>query len=184
VGKGTLTRGSIVEEAIRSAQRDGLEGLSLGPLAERLGMSKSGLFAHFKAKETLQLAVLHEASRLFSERVVGPALARRRGPERLTALFHNYLDWMQAGCVFSVVAQEIDVLPGTVVDAFLAGQSEWRETIRRLAADVVDPSDLDAFVVEFVGLALAYQQAVKVFDDPKARRHVLRAFRRSLEIKG
>jgi AcrR family transcriptional regulator len=183
VGKGAATRQAIVDEALRQALRDGLEGISLGVLAQHTGLSKSGLFAHFKSKEALQLAVLDEATERFRQRVVVPALSRPRGPDRLANLFRRYLDWMREGCLFSVVAQEIDRLPPSVAAAFLAGQSAWRETIGRVTADALGP-EVDAADVafEFVGLALAYQQAVKVFNDGTARRRALSSFTRRLEV--
>ena len=123
MGKGAATRETIVGEASRQMLRVGLEGLSLGVLADSLALSKSGLFAHFKSKETLQLAVLDAATVRFSDEVVRPALARPAGRDRLEALFGRYLDWMATGCPFCVVAQEVDKLPDAVATAFADGQA-------------------------------------------------------------
>jgi AcrR family transcriptional regulator len=179
--KGVSTRESIVAEALRQTTRAGLAGLSFGVLADHLGLSKSGLFAHFKAKEALQLAVLQEAGVRFRGQVVAPALAKPRGHAQLVTLFSRYLDWMRDGCVYSTVAQELDKLPEPVRAAFRDGQRQWQETIGRLASDTVDPQRSPEVVLQFVGLALAYQQAVKVFQDTGARQRVRRAFERTLE---
>jgi AcrR family transcriptional regulator len=170
-----------VAEALRQTTRAGLEGLSFGVLADNLGLSKSGLFAHFKAKEMLQLAVLAEADARFRARVVAPALARRRGREQLVTLFSRYLDWMRDGCVYSTVAQEMDMLPESVRAAFRDGQRQWQQLIGRLAGDTVGPQWSAGVVLQFVGLALAYQQAVRVFQDTGASRRVLNEFTRTLE---
>jgi AcrR family transcriptional regulator len=179
--KGATTRAAIVDEALRRTAREGLAGLTFGGLADELRLSKSGLFAHFKAKEALQLAVLDEAGVRFRQRVVTPALARPAGRERLLALFTRYLDWMRDGCVYSTVAQEIDKLPEAVGEAFRVGQKRWQQTITGLAADTVGRQWAAEVALQFVGLALAYQRAVKVFGDTGARRHVLKAFERTLD---
>jgi AcrR family transcriptional regulator len=179
--KGVATRAAIVNEALRRSAREGLAGLTFGGLADELRLSKSGLFAHFKAKEALQLAVLDEACVRFRQQVVTPALARPAGRERLLALFTRYLDWMRDGCVFSTVAQEIDKLPGSVGEAFRLGQKRWQQTISRLAAETVGAQWAAEVALQFVGLALAYQRAVKVFGDTGARRRVLKAFERAIE---
>jgi AcrR family transcriptional regulator len=178
--KGAATRGAIVEEALRQTARDGLAGLSFGGLADALRLSKSGLFAHFKAKEALQLAVLAEAGQRFRERVVEPALARPAGRARLLALFTRYLDWMREGCVYSTIAQEIGKLPDPVEQAFRDGQRQWQQTIGAVAAGFVGPQWRDEVTLHFVGLALAYQQTVKVFGETGARRRIIRTFEQTL----
>jgi AcrR family transcriptional regulator len=179
--KGASTRAAIVGEALRQTTRTGLEGLSFGNLADALELSKSGLFAHFKAKETLQLAVLDAANEQFRARVLKPALARPGPREQLLTLFTRYIDWMRDGCVYSMVAQEMDALPEPVRAAFREGQRQWRRTIGKLAAEVVGPQRSADVELQFVGLALAFQQAVKVFQDTGARRRVVAAFERTLE---
>jgi AcrR family transcriptional regulator len=179
--KGTATRAAIVDEALRQTAREGLAGVTFGVLADSLGLSKSGLFAHFKAKEALQLAVLEEAGVRFRKRVVTPALTRPPGRQRLITLFSRYLDWMGRGCVYSTIAQEVDKLPESVGQAFRDGQRRWQLTIGDVAADVVGPQQIDEVSLQFVGLALAYQQAVKVFADCAARRRILKTFEHILE---
>jgi AcrR family transcriptional regulator len=179
--KGAATRGAIVDEAVRQTARDGLAGLSFGGLADALQLSKSGLFAHFKAKEALQLAVLEEAGDRFRQRVLGPALARPAGRERLLALFARYVDWMGDGCVYSTIAQEIGKLPEPVERAFRDGQRQWQKTIGDVAEAAVGPHRSVEVTLHFVGLALAHQQAVKVFADTGARRRIIRLFEQIVE---
>jgi AcrR family transcriptional regulator len=182
VDKGAATRQAIVGAALSQAARHGLASVTFGVLADELRMSKSGLFAHFKAKETLQLAVLDEAGIRFHRRVIAPALTRPPVRERLARLFTNYLDWMRDGCVYSTVAQEIDKLPGGVADAFRDGQQRWQRTIDDLARDAVGPQRAADLALQFVGLALAFQQAMRVFGDDSARQRVVEAFERAMEM--
>lgn len=181
MAKGVATRQAIVEAALRQAAHEGLASVTFGGLADELQLSKSGLFAHFQAKEALQLAVLREAGVRFQQRVLAPALGRRPGRERLSTLFTSYLDWMGDGCVYSAVAQEIDKLSEGVADAFRDGQRQWQQMIRDTAREAVGPRRASEVVLHFVGLALAYQQAVKVFADTSARRRVVQAFARTWE---
>src|SRR6185369_14462482 len=97
--------------ALVQSMEVGLEGISLGVLASALGLSKSGLFAHFKSKEVLQLAVLEEAIETFSDKVVAPALAKPRGEPRVRALFEGKIAWLEGngfgnGCFFAALEQE------------------------------------------------------------------------------
>src|SRR5262245_18016589 len=120
--KGESTRNLILNEAVAFASRVGLEGLSIGSLAGRLDMSKSGLFAHFGSKEELQLLTLKQAQTLFRERVFSPALEEPRGLPRLRALFSNWLAWVEqndelpGGCLMLAASAEYDDRPGPVRD--------------------------------------------------------------------
>src|SRR5512145_2711633 len=93
--KGERTRAAILDEALRIVSKAGLEGLTIGTLAEATGMSKSGLFAHFGSREELLIAVLERGQQEFIEVVVNPALAKPRGLPRLKALFINWIDWTE-----------------------------------------------------------------------------------------
>src|SRR5687767_2055842 len=120
MGKGAVTREAIIDEALAQATRLGFEGLSLAPLAGSLGLSKSGLFAHFKSKEVLELAVLEEAIARFRRQVIEPSLSAPR-EERLSTIFERYLDWLagkgkKAGCLFVTLVQEYDDRPGPIRD--------------------------------------------------------------------
>src|SRR5205814_1100186 len=120
-GKGEATRDRIVERAGQLASREGIEGMTIGLLANDLGMSKSGLFAHFRSKEDMQLAVLRAWTARFQERVSSPALRARRGLPRLQLLFKLWLAWLEdksstGGCLFIAAATELDDKAGAVRD--------------------------------------------------------------------
>jgi AcrR family transcriptional regulator len=147
---GERSRNAILREAAQLATVEGISGLSIGRLAEAVGMSKSGLFAHFGSKEELQLATIETASALF-EQVVEPASAASTGLERLQALTEGFLrhvedDVFPGGCFFASVAAEMDTHPGPVRDRAVQVVDEW---IRRLEAAIreaqtsgsIDPSE-------------------------------------------
>lgn len=191
MSKGAATKDAVVDEALRQAVSLGLEGISLGGLAESLKLSKSGLFAHFKSKEALQLAVLDEAVARFTQGVVEPALQAPRGAARLQSLFHRWLDWLGGdsrcpGCVFAVASQEYDDRPGPVRDRLVASQSQWHELLARVATDL--PAEGKAPVefgrqlaFEIVGIALAFQMHLKLMNRRDARQRAEEAFSRLLE---
>src|SRR5205085_11149339 len=112
MAKGLQTRERILDTTFRLAARDGLEGLSLAGLAAELGMSKSGLFAHFLSKEELQLEMLRVASERFTEKVMRPSFQQPRGLPRLRALFENWRRWatdpsLSGGCLFVAAAPDL-----------------------------------------------------------------------------
>src|SRR5262249_19607443 len=123
--KGLLTRQHILAHAASLASRIGLSGLSIGLLSEELVLSKSGLWAHFKSKEQLQLEVLEYAAGQFVEVVLRPALAAARGEPRVRTLFEGWLQWprrsgLSGGCIFVSAASELDDQPGAVRDRLAA----------------------------------------------------------------
>jgi len=92
--KGEMTRAAIVEAAMGIAARDGLEGLTIGTLADQMQMSKSGVFAHFGSREDLQLAVLKEYVQRFVDDVLRPAVKKPRGLPRLEALLERWVTFL------------------------------------------------------------------------------------------
>ncbi len=169
----------------------GLESVSLGVLATRLNLSKSGLFAHFKSKDALKLAVLEEASERFTERVMLPALSAPRGEPRVKALFENQLNWSEnpgfgSGCFFMAMVQEYDDRPGPLHDRVAQQQLEWREAIAKAVSLAIREGhfhkdvDPQLFAFEFVGLACAFQQSHKLLKDPLARKRATDSFERLL----
>lgn len=186
--KGEATRAAIVSEALSQAVVVGLEGISLGALAEALNLSKSGLFAHFKSKEALQIAVLEEAIERFKHFVVGPGLAAAAGRERLRTLFVRYLDWIKGkheagGCPFTVFAQEFDDRPGPLRDLLARSQRDWRALLARSAAEAFlstkrRPTDPAQIAFELVGIALSYQLASRLLGESGARQRAMAAFER------
>src|SRR5260221_6234639 len=144
--KGEQTRTLILNEAVALASQVGLEGLSIGSLADRLTMSKSGLFAHFGSKEELQLLTLKQAQALFLEDVFAPALKQARGLPRLRALFSNWLQWVKrdlpGGCLILAASAEYDDRPGALRDLLVAGQPELRGAIAKASRIPIDEGHL------------------------------------------
>jgi AcrR family transcriptional regulator len=170
--KGERTRQSILERAVDLASLEGLEGLTIGRLAEELSMSKSGLFAHFGSKEELQLATIEAARVRFLETVFKPALKAERGWERLVAICRGWLAYLErgvfpGGCFFAAASFELDGRPGPVRDAIAAVMDDWMAAIEKAVRiaqeeghldDAVEPSQL-AFEINalFFGANFAYQ---------------------------
>ena len=128
---GERSRAAILREAARLATVEGLEGLSLARLADAVGMSKSGLFAHFGSKEELQLATIDAASAIFDELVIAPAGDEPAGVPRLRAYVERFLDHVQegvfpGGCFFVSAMGELDTHPGPVRDGAMAFSPRWR----------------------------------------------------------
>jgi AcrR family transcriptional regulator len=186
VRKGDLTRQAILDHAVNLATRVGLEGLTIGRLATELQLSKSGLFAHFQAKEALQLQVLDAAAARFVDAVVRPALAAPRGEPRVRAVFERWLAWEQGsapgGCLFVAAATELDDRPGPVRDRLVQLQKDWLETIANTVrtgtseghfrADV-DPAQ---FAHDLYGVMLVYHHASRLIREPQALARARRAF--------
>jgi AcrR family transcriptional regulator len=178
--KGEQTRRHVLDEAVALATQVGLEGLSIGSLATRLDLSKSGLFAHFGSKEDLQLQTLKQAQLRFEETVVRPALAAPYGLARLQALFANWLNSLgqgeraAGGRLMLAASFEYDDRPGPVRDLLLSGQRELRGAIakairlaieeRRLKPDT-DPWQL---TFELFGIVLAAHHDLRLLRDPRA----------------
>lgn len=134
VSKGEATKQQILDQALRVASEIGLEGLSIGELAAKVGMSKSGLFAHFSSKDNLQVAVLEEATRRFVDLVVVPALREPRGAPRVSALLKRWAlwceqDYLPGGCIFLAAAIELDDRPGPARARLVEAQRDWLETL-------------------------------------------------------
>src|SRR6267142_93400 len=166
--KGEQTKAAILDEALQISSRLGLEGLTIGSLAEATGMSKSGLFAHFGSREDLQLAVLEHAAQRYGELVFVPVLKIERGLPRLRALFERWLDWTLAsglpgGCIMISAANEYDDRPGPIRDAVEEGHLK-RDT---------DPEQI-AF--EMLGIVLASHNHRRLLGDKEARKRSLTAF--------
>ena len=141
MSKGEATKTSILDEALHVASRVGFEGLSIGQLADRTEMSKSGLFAHFRSKEQLQLQTLEHAASRFTDVVVRPTLKAPRGERRIRELFERWLDWetetLAGGCVFASASIEYDDQPGPMHDALVRQQRDWTEFLSTVAATAV-----------------------------------------------
>jgi AcrR family transcriptional regulator len=183
--KGEETKAAILDQAVAIASEVGFTGLTIGQLAERTQMSKSGLFAHFKSKEVLQLETLQRARERFTDMVVRPALTTPRGVKRVQVLVERWLDWatdgLQGGCIFVASAVEYDDRPGPMRDAVVQNERDWLDTIATVAGTAVAEGDFRAdldteqFAFTVQGLMLSYHQATRLLGDPKALEHVRQA---------
>jgi AcrR family transcriptional regulator len=145
---GVASREALLRTAARLATVEGIEGLSLGRLADSVGMSKSGLFAHFRSKEELQLATVETADAIFRAEVVDPALDAAPGITRLRALCEAFLAHLErgvfpGGCFFASVAAEIDTHPGRVRDHALATVAAWFEQLETAVTEAQTENTLD-----------------------------------------
>jgi AcrR family transcriptional regulator len=148
---GQRSRNAILHEAARLATVEGIDGLSIARLADAVGMSKSGLFAHFRSKEELQLATIDTAGMLFDQHVVAPGLAAPTGIERLRQLAESFLrhvedDVFPGGCFFASVAAELDTRPGPVRDRAIQVVSDWTVLLETAIRDAqaegaIDPAE-------------------------------------------
>jgi AcrR family transcriptional regulator len=190
--KGEQTREAILTKALGLATRIGFEGLTIGRLADDLGMSKSGLFAHFRSKEALQLEILRMAGERMVDTVVKPALVVKRGEPRVRALFDGWLAWEQSpslpgGCPFMAASFELDDRPGPVRDFVVQNLRDWLDTLAGAARIAVQEghfrADLDCeqFAHECQGIGLAFVHASRLMRDPKARARAQTAFESLLD---
>ena len=146
---GERTRSAILRAAASLATVDGLEGLSIGNLAASIGMSKSGLYAHFGSKQDLQLATVEEAGRIFAEEVVQPALAAPAGLAQLEAVCDAFFDHLErrvfpGGCFFASAALEMGTRPGPVKEAVVGFQTGFVDLLRGFAATAIEQQELPA----------------------------------------
>ena len=150
--KGQQTKAAIVDAALGLATHIGLEGLSIGALADVTGMSKSGVFAHFGSREELQISVIREYHQRFEQEVFYPALAAPRGVARLRALFDNWMKRtsveIDSGCIYISGAVEFDERAGPVRDALADSVLTWHAAMRRAIQQCKECGDLQADVKE------------------------------------
>jgi AcrR family transcriptional regulator len=145
---GAQSHEAIIKEAARLATVEGIEGLSLARLADAVGMSKSGLFAHFKSKEELQLATIEAASKVFAEQVTEPASQAATALERLRLLVERYLAYLEVetfpgGCFFASTLAEMDTHPGPVRDRLVAFLAGWLGQLETAVHDAQAEGTLD-----------------------------------------
>lgn len=189
--RGTATREAILHHGVEAAARVGLSGLTIGELASATGMSKSGLFAHAKSKEALQLQVLAQARQEYIDAVVRPALAAPRGEPRVRALFEHWLavgrDGMPGGCLFVKSAAEYDDRPGPVRDQLVKDHTDLQETIAQVFRTGIsegqfrEDADPLQFAADLHGVMLSYYHAHRLLEDPQAEAHARRAFEALLD---
>jgi AcrR family transcriptional regulator len=191
MGKGEETRDAILERALALASRIGLDGLTIGTLADELGLSKSGLFAHFRSKEALVVQLLERAADKFTEVVVKPALAAPKGEPRVRALFERFLRWPElvpqpGGCVFVQASVELDDQPGAARDVLARLWKQRLELVAGAVRRAIDAGhfhakvDPEQFAFEMDGIGLAWHHASRLLRDPRATKRAHQAFEKLL----
>ncbi len=188
--KGQQTRAAILDAALGLAAHKGLEGLSIGSIAETMGMSKSGVFAHFGSREELQIAVLREYHTRFEAEVFTPALDVPRGLPRLRALFDRWLRRVSveidSGCIYISGAVEFDDRPGPVRDALVAMVRAWQQALDRAIRLGIDcghlraDTDPEQVLFDIHGLILALHHDARFLRSPGAAERARSGFERIL----
>lgn len=189
--RGLRTRETILRRAADVASIEGLEGLSIGELAQDLGLSKSGLFAHFGSKEELQLATIEAARQVYVQEIVAPAVAAGSGLARLDDLCERFLSYVErrvfpGGCFFAAAMAEFDSKPGPIKDKIADLQTAWMDTLGRTAAAAIKRGELsldvdpDQLAFELEAALLAANWYVHLFNDPSYMNRAREAIRRQL----
>jgi AcrR family transcriptional regulator len=191
LSKGQASRATILLTAAKLATTRGLDGLSIGDLAAEVGMSKSGLYAHFKSKEELELATIETAAAVFESEVLRPAARARAGTGRLGALADAFLSHLErrvfpGGCFFAAVAAELDTRPGPARDRVVEVLGQWQSLLRQCVLDAQAAGEIDpkadvaqaAFEIQAMLLAGNYQfimtnDPVRLCQARKGVEHVL-----------
>jgi AcrR family transcriptional regulator len=184
--KGEKTKAIIVDAALGLATQIGLEGLSIGALAEVTGMSKSGVFAHFGSREELQISVVREYHARFEQEVFFPAMDVKRGLPRLQALFANWMKRtsveIDSGCIYISGAVEFDDRPGPVRDAIASSVRTWLAAMDRAVRQAQESNQLSAqadpsqILFEIHGLILALHYEARFLKSPGSIERALKGF--------
>ena len=184
--KGQQTKAAIVDAALGLATQIGLEGLSIGALAEVTQMSKSGVFAHFGSREELQISVVREYHARFEDEVFYPAMQAERGLPRLHALFANWMKRtsveIDSGCIYISGAVEFDDRPGPVRDALASSVHTWLAAMQRAVVSAQDLGHLDVasrpedILFQIHGLILALHYEARFLKTPGSVERAIRGF--------
>lgn len=178
--KSATTRERILRQGVDLITTSGISGVTLGVLANDAGVSKSGLFAHFKSREDLQIDLLERSAQIAQEHVVMPAMRVRKGLPRLKALLNNWLGWtskagLPGGCPVAAALFELDDhANGPVRRRVLAMESEWRGLLARSIREAIDCGhlrrnlDVDQLVWELCGIYLSHHASFRFVRDPRA----------------
>ena len=175
------TRERILSRGLAIMSQSGLGGVTLGVLADQVGMSKSGLFAHFQSKEQVQLELLRHSGEFARARVIDPAMTAKPGLPRLKALIHNWFGWAQraglpGGCPVAAGLFEFDDVEGAIRDQILAMEREWRTLVTQLVREAIDLGhlrrdlDVEQFIWELSGIYLGHHAAHRFLRSPDADR--------------
>lgn len=189
--KGELTRAAILDVALDLASRDGLEGLTIGLLADKMNMSKSGVFAHFGSREDLQLEVLKLYHHRFEQEVFFPSVKEPRGLQRLQSMFARWVKRVSvevaSGCIYISGAVEYDDRPGPIREELMAMVGAWQGALLRCVKQAVECGDLKAdtdpqqLVYEMYGLILALHHDARFLRIPGSLERASVGFERLIE---
>jgi AcrR family transcriptional regulator len=189
--KGDLTRAAIVDAALAAASREGLEGLTIGTLADQMQMSKSGVFAHFGSREELQLAVLKEYVHRFIDQVLRPAVRKPRGLPRLEAILDRWVSFlaqeMKRGCIMIAGAVEYDDVPGPLRNEMVSIITGWKQELIGAIKQAIDEGhlkprvDAQQLVFEIYGLMLAMHQDARLLRSADSAKRARAGLRRLID---
>ncbi|MES2296204.1 MAG: TetR/AcrR family transcriptional regulator [Pseudomonadota bacterium] len=189
--KGELTRAAILDVALDLASRDGLEGLTIGLLADKMNMSKSGVFAHFGSREDLQMEVLKLYHHRFEQEVFFPSVKEARGIGRLKAMFARWIKRVSveiaSGCIYISGAVEYDDRPGLIREELVSMVRAWQGALLRCVQQAIESGDLKAdtdaqqMVYEMYGLILALHHDARFLRQPGSVDRAKLGFARLIE---
>lgn len=189
--KGELTRAAILDVALDLASRDGLEGLTIGLLADKMNMSKSGVFAHFGSREDLQIEVVKLYHHHFEQEVFYPSMKEPRGLPRLQAMFARWVKRVSveiaSGCIYISGAVEYDDRPGAIREELAGMVRAWKNALRRCAVQTIEmghlstETDPDQLVFEMYGLILALHHDARFLKLPGSVNRAEVGFERLIE---
>ena len=189
--KGEQTHSAILDAALDMASRQGLEGLTIGLLADKMSMSKSGVFAHFGSREDLQIAVVKRYHDQFEQEIFFPAMKLPRGLPRLRALFTGWVRRVTleitSGCIYIAGAVEYDDRPGAIREELVGMVRTWQGSLRRSVQQAIDEghlhadTDPDQMAFEMYGLVLALHHDARFVQRPGSEKRVQASFERLIE---
>ena len=188
--KGAATREAVIDRALAIARTEGFEGLTIGGIATAVGMSKSGVFAHFGSREDLQLAVLDAAAQGFTDSVFMPAIREKRGLPRLRAIMRNWVSWLRSaggGCPMVSAAIEYDDRPGPIRDRVVEYQTKLRRELARAVTMAIDAGemkpdcDADQLAFEIFAIELALHHDSRLFKESDALARAEKSMQRLLD---
>lgn len=189
--KGEQTHAAILDAALDMASRQGLEGLTIGLLADKMSMSKSGVFAHFGSREDLQIAVVKRYHDQFEQEIFFPAMKQPRGLPRLRALFTGWVRRVTleitSGCIYISGAVEYDDRPGAIREELVAMVRTWQGSLRRAVQQAIDEGHLradidpDQMVFEMYGLVLALHHDARFIQRPGSEKRAQAGFETMIE---
>jgi AcrR family transcriptional regulator len=192
--RGSKTKRLILDTAMKIASTYGIQGVTIGDLAKKIGMSKSGLFAHFENKDNLQLEILQVASNHFSEKVLKPAFQNPRGLPRLEAMFENWLEYLNdgstlpGGSIFIAASFELDDRPGLLKDFVQNAQNELILNIEKAVQFAIEEGHFKKttnkhdFAWKLYSYVLGYHHFKRMLHNPGAENFIQQAFKELINL--